>query len=121
MKKSGLKFKRPSYNIFEKGGIITGGTLHSEYNELGDRGVPVILTYHFEQKGDYDKNKKLAEIERGEIIIRKNYAREIEDLINEYNNCNCPIVLLKLGKLTKFIIDNLSDKQCDLNGICLLT
>ena len=115
----GLKFKSKTYNRprkFEIGGVITAGVLHKEKNNLGDKGIPLIPI----ESRQYNKDLKIAEIEVGEIIIRDNYAREINRLVDEYNDCKCPMVLLQLGKLTKFVIDNLSDKQCDINGVCLL-
>lgn len=113
----GIVFKKKSVRKFEIGGIITGGVLHSERNELGDKGIPLIP---IGKESQYSKHLKIAEIEKGEIIIRKKYAEEINELVDEYEKCKCPMVLLSLGKLVKFVIDNLSDKQCDINGVCLL-
>ncbi|MCS7316958.1 MAG: hypothetical protein NZZ41_01360 [Candidatus Dojkabacteria bacterium] len=112
----GIVFKKKIYK-YELGGIITGGVLHSEKNELGDKGIPLIPIGKEKQ---YNKNLKIAEIEKGEIIIRRRYSEEINRLVDEYEKCKCPIILLQLGKLVKFVVDNLSDKQCDINGVCLL-
>lgn len=114
---SGIVFKKKSFNKYEAGGIITGGVLHTERNELGDKGIPLIP---IGKEKAYDKNLKIAEIEKGEIIIRKRYAEDINRLVDEYEECGCPMVLLQLGKLVKFVVDNLTDKQCDINGVCLL-
>lgn len=113
---SGIVFKNRKIKKYELGGIITGGVLHKEKNNLGDKGIPLIPI----NSPVYDKSLKIAEIEAGEMIIRDNYAKEINRLVDKYNECKCPSVLLELGKLTKFVIDNLSDKQCDINGVCLL-
>lgn len=110
--KNGLTFKKK----YELGGIITGGVLHSENNKIGDKGIPLVP----KNIKEYDKSLKIAEIEKGEIIIRKRYAEDVNLLVNKYLDCKCPMVLLQLGRLSKYVIDNLSDNQCDLNGVCLL-
>jgi hypothetical protein len=115
----GLVFKNITSTLkrkYEIGGIITAGVLHRERNNIGDKGIPLVPI----ETTRYDNQLKIAEIEVGEIIIRDNYAKEINRLVDEYNDCKCPMVLLQLGKLTKFVIDNLSDNQCDINGVCLL-
>lgn len=114
---SGIVFKKKKFQSYEVGGIITGGVLHAERNELGDKGIPLIPAG---KERVYDKSLKIAEIEKGEIIIRKRYAEDINKLVDEYEDCGCPMVLLQLGRLVKFVVDNLSDKQCDINGVCLL-
>jgi hypothetical protein len=104
-------------NRYELGGIIVGGALHSENNQIGDKGVPVISRNFFEQ-GGYNKKHKTAEIERGEILFNKETAVKIERLINEYTSCGCQGKLLLLGKLVKEALRNTQDKQCELNDIC---
>lgn len=102
----GIVFKKKKFDKFELGGIITGGVLHSERNELGDKGIPLIP---IGKERSYNKNLKIAEIEKGEIIIRKRYAEDINRLIDEYEDCGCPMVLLQLGKLVKFVSQSISD------------
>jgi hypothetical protein len=100
------------YKTFEIGGIIAGGVLHSEKNELGDRGIPVIPIQHLKQGGEYDKNTKVAEIEKEEIIFTAETALEIDKLVDEYNDCKCPMKLVDLGKLVFEALKNTSDETC---------
>jgi len=102
---------------YKLGGIIVGGVLHSEKNKIGDKGVPVVTRF---TNGKYDKRFKTAEIERGEIIFNRETSLKIEKLINDYNDCGCNMKLIELGKLVKLAIDQLDDKQCEINNICKL-
>lgn len=99
---------------YELGGIIVGGALHSEKNEIGDKGVPVVHSFN----NKYDKRNKTAEIERGEILFNKETALKIEKLVNEYNECGCKHKLVQLGQIVKEALKNVVDKQCELNNIC---
>lgn len=109
-----MNFKR-----YQLGGIIIGGALHSEKNEIGDRGVPVIPINKY-KKGGYNKYHKIAEIERGEILFNRETSIKIENLIDEYDSCGCKKKLVEIGKLVKQAILNLEDKQCEINNICEL-
>lgn len=104
---------------YELGGIIIGGALHSENNKIGDKGVPVIPIRKFKQ-GGYNKNDKIAEIERGEILFNRETSMKIEQLVNEYDSCGCNGKLLMLGKLVKEALSKTNDKQCEINNICEL-
>ena len=98
---------------FKQGGIIAGGVLHSEKNQLGDKGIPVVPMNSFmKEGGKYDKNAKLAEIEAAEIIFFKETANQIDTLVDEYIDCGCGGKLIALGKLVHEAFKSTTDETC---------
>ena len=100
------------YSKYELGGIIAGGVLHSEKNKLGDNGIPVVPLKDFSKGGKYDKNTKIAEVEKEEIVFTAETANKIDKLVDEYNDCGCPVKLVNLGKLIYEALKNTSDETC---------
>lgn len=97
------------FPTYKAGGIITKGVLHSEYNNLGDKGVPAVP----QSLTSYDRKHKLFEVEIGEIIFNKETALKIENLVNNQIKNKNDNNLYELGKLTLLAIKNLDDKTCD--------
>jgi hypothetical protein len=82
--------------------IIPRGVLHSQNNQIGDKGMPII---------DFKGNKK-AEIEKNELITTREVTKEIENLVNKYNIDKDPETLRKLGHFTYHqILNNTVDKS----------
>jgi hypothetical protein len=107
--------------LFKHGGIIAGGVSHSQNNQLGDKGIPVIPIENYKANGGkYDKNYKIAEIEHRELILYKQSAEQVDKLVDEYIDCGCPGKLVALGKYITSILPNIEDKACEINGYCEL-
>lgn len=94
---------------FRSGGslnIIPKGVYHGRKNELGDKGIPVVVE---KENGDLEK---VAEIEHNELILRKKVTEEVEKRTAEYkNNPDNKENLFLLGaliysELTKNTVDN---------------
>lgn len=103
----------PTVRMFKHGGIIVGGVLHSQKNEIGDKGVPVVPVESFmKEGGKYNKNTKIAEIEAFEAIFSKETSDELDKLVDEYNDCKCPGKLLLLGQLIYNALKNTTDETC---------
>jgi len=71
--------------LFKRGGsikasenIIPNGVLHEESNNLGDKGMPVILC-----DKDMGSCKKKYEIEKDELIFTLNSSKKIERLFKD--------------------------------------
>lgn len=80
--------------------IIPRGVLHEEWNELGDKGIPILA------KGD-----KVAEIERDEIIFHLDASEMIEKLSKEYAKTGNSLIAAKLGEIVRDeILHNTEDK-----------
>ena len=84
--------------------IIAKGVLHEDPNELGDRGIPIVT------KKD---KKKVAEVEKNEILFHKDVSAEIERLTQLHaENPDNPEILKELGALMQDeILYNTIDKQ----------
>jgi len=94
---------------FRAGGstsVIPKGVYHGRKNELGDKGIPVVV----EREGG--ELEKVAEIEHNELILRKAVTNEVEQRTKIYkNNPDDKNNLYMLGALifnevTKNTIDN---------------
>jgi len=98
--------------MFRAGGamnVIPKGVTHEEKNKLGDQGIPVVV----KTKGGM---KKIAEIERDEIIFAKGVTDELEEATKRYTKNPKDIDnLLALGKMIKEeILNNTVDHQGEL-------
>jgi hypothetical protein len=103
--KKGMKFQEggalPSYNT--NANVILKGVLHSQKNELGDKGIPVM-----------DCNtgtcEKVAEIEKEELVFTKSVTRQIDSYVQKYNKTKDKKlrqqVALQLGEFVKQQLDN---------------
>jgi len=98
---------------FRDGGtlnVIPDGVLHSQNNELGDKGIPVVMIPEHES----EEFKKVAEIERDEII----FTLEVSEKLEEYAE------KLASGKITeeellaagKLIVDEILNNTVDMTG-----
>lgn len=100
----------PKYRI---GGTIVGGVGHDENNMIGDKGVPVVLSAgYLATGGKYIPQDKHAEIESEELIITRETADKMDQLIEEYDSCECPGKLILLGQLIKQALKATSDETC---------
>lgn len=99
------KFKRGG-KIKDTENIIPNGVLHEEFNELGDKGMPVVMCKNNTCKKEY-------EIERDEMIFTLDSTRKVEILTKKKDH-------KKLGKYVKEqILSNthsFTDKFVDLNN-----
>lgn len=84
---------------FKKGGsikpsenVIPNGVLHEEFNQLGDKGMPVVKC---SMKGK--KCEKQYEIEKDEMILTLRTTKKIEKLVKQG----------KLDELGKFVKDQI--------------
>lgn len=103
---------QPKFQTFRNGGIIVGGVLHSEKNNMGDFGVPVVPLDSFNNGGKYIKNHKIAEIEKEELILNRETSSKIERLMKEYDECGCGNKLIQIGLIVKDALKNTSDETC---------
>lgn len=98
---------------FKVGGIVAGGVGHDDYNEIGDRGIPVVSVKSFmKQGGKYDRKHKRAEVESEEIVFNRETAVKIDKLVDEYNSCKCKNKLISLGNLIIEALKNTTDETC---------
>lgn len=113
-------------SIEESKNVIPAGSLHSRLNNLPeefsefvtDKGIPIISgelinnngTLELEEGGEIIQH---AEIEKEEIIFRKELTNKIEELYKKYNEASDKEkseILIKAGKLLTYeIIDNTVD------------
>lgn len=98
---SSIKPLRSELPKFKRGGtvkptenIIPNGVLHEEFNELGDKGMPVVKC-SLKNKSC----KKQYEIEKDEMIMTLKATRKIEKLIKQG----------KYKELGKFVKDQILD------------
>lgn len=108
--RSERKAKKEGYDLHRSGGainVIAKGVRHEENNKIGDKGIPVVT------KKD---KKKVAEIEKNELVIHNEVARRIEDLTAKHlANPNDKQILKELGELMKHeITNNTVDNQGEL-------
>jgi len=90
---------------FQKGGVtphavIPSGPLHSEKNNLGTKGLPVVHS---------ETNEKKAEVEREEIIFTKAQTDFIMKYHNELKNNPTDQDYEEFGKLVGIFIDGAKD------------
>lgn len=73
----------------KKGGsIIPGGVLHSESNNIGDHGIPIVFNGY-----------KVMEIEKDEFILRKEISSKIKELREQYAKSKDDDILNEIGEL----------------------
>lgn len=95
--------------------VIPDGALHahknhleevnSELDEVTEKGIPVIIT---DENADY---QQVAEIEVGEIIIKKDLTEKLEEMLSDLSEKN----FIKAGKLVaKEIMCNTEDNTEEL-------
>jgi hypothetical protein len=104
------KAKKEGYDVHRSGGainVIAKGVRHEDNNMIGDKGIPVVT------KGN---KKKIAEIEKNELVIHNEKSKEIERLTEEHlKNPEDKDILKQLGELMKHeIINNTVDNQGEL-------
>jgi hypothetical protein len=104
------KGEKKKLKLYRDGGavnVIPKGVTHEEENELGDKGIPIIVR---------EGKRKIAEIELNEIVFHKHASKRIEELVDMYReNPNDPKVLKSLGEFVKTeILDNTIDLQGEL-------
>lgn len=97
-------YNRPKM-IFKQGGVtphavIPSGPLHSEKNNLGTKGLPVVHT---------ETNEKKAEVEREEIIFTKPQTDFIMKYHNELKTNPTDQDYEEFGKLVGIFIDGAKD------------
>jgi hypothetical protein len=78
--KKGMKFqeggKLESFNT--NNNVILKGVLHSQKNDLGDKGIPVMDC-------STGSCEKVAEIEKEELVFIKDVTRQIDSYVMKYN------------------------------------
>jgi len=90
---TGTMLYRNGGKLLEKPGavnIITKGKLHKENNNLGnkDKGIPVVST----------DGKKEYEVEKEELILRRDATLTIEDLVKKYDASKDDAILESIGQ-----------------------
>ncbi len=84
--------------------IITKGKLHKENNNLGnkDKGVPVISS----------NGKKEYEVEKEELILRRDATLTLEDFVKKYDETKDDSVLEEIGKfMSAELLKNTQDNS----------
>lgn len=87
----------PGIKALLKGGtIIPAGVLHSEKNNIGDRGLPLVYNGY-----------KLMEIEKNEAVFGDEITQNVEELRSKYKKTGDKKYIKEIGKLiSKEFIDN---------------
>jgi len=93
MASKGIKTFKNGGKLLEKPGavnIVTKGKLHKENNNLGnkDKGIPVVSA----------DGKKEYELEKEELVLRREATLHIEDLVKQYDETKDDAVLEQLGE-----------------------
>ena len=103
---AGMMFRNGG-KLMEKPGavnIITKGKLHKENNNLGnkDKGIPVVSS----------NGKKEYEVEKEELILRRDATLTLEDLVRKYDETKDDSVLEELGKfMSAELLKNTQDNS----------
>lgn len=102
--------KRKRAQVFRSGGqvnVIAKGVLHEEPNQLGDKGIPIVIK---------EGKRKIAEIEVNEIIFHRDASERMKELAKAYKaDPGNKELLARLGEMVKKeILENTIDRQGEL-------
>jgi hypothetical protein len=107
--------------ILEDRNLIPSGALHARNNNISSihditpKGIPVVSSDFIEEDGairliNGGEVVQHAEIERDEIIFRKELTKKIESLYKEYDKGQNEKAALEVGKLVAYeILENTND------------